>query len=152
MGYNKKKRKEAPCMDQTCCLELLQRAEQAKQHAYVPYSHFRVGACILCEDGRMFSGCNVENASYGATICAERTALTKAVSEGARTFAALALTCDQPDPVFPCGICLQMLCEFGNFPVLISGKDVHRYQVFMLDELIPHAFTQADLQGDRRVD
>ncbi len=129
-------------------LALLQQAEQAKERAYVPYSHFRVGACLLCEDGRMFSGCNVENASYGATLCAERTALVKAVSEGARAFTALALTSDQKEPIFPCGMCLQVLCEFGDFPILISGTDIHQYQIFMLHELIPHAFTPAALQGE----
>lgn len=100
----------------------------------------------------MFTGCNVENASYGATICAERTALVKAISEGARTFTALALTCDQKEPIFPCGMCLQMLCEFGNFPVLISGRDLCAYRIFQLHDLIPYAFTQADLQGESNID
>jgi cytidine deaminase len=92
---------------------LFEQARKAAEAAYAPYSGFRVGAALLAEDGTVFSGCNVENRSFGLTICAERTALTKAVSEGRRVFRALAIVApDSEVPVGPCGACRQVLSEF----------------------------------------
>ncbi|MBO5150125.1 MAG: cytidine deaminase, partial [Anaerotignum sp.] len=92
--------------------KLVALAKEAMEHAYVPYSHFKVGAALLAKDGRVFKGCNIENASYGATNCAERTAIFKAVSEGCREFDAIAIVASSGDLVPPCGICRQVLFEF----------------------------------------
>ena len=97
---------------ETQMLLYLKQAQAAMHNAYTPYSHFRVGACLVCEDGSVYTGCNIENASYGVTICAERVALFKAVSEGKRTFSLLALTSDSEEITYPCGICRQALGEF----------------------------------------
>lgn len=95
--------------------ELLKQAETAAQRAYAPYSHFRVGAALLCADGSVVTGCNVENRSFGLTICAERNALAKALSLGKNDFVAIAVSCpDSSVPVPPCGACRQVLSEFVN--------------------------------------
>ena len=96
-------------LDQDAILELLREARAAKEFAYAPYSGFRVGASVLMEDGRIFSGCNVENAAYGDTICAERTAILKAVSNGSRTLVAIAITGDSAELTYPCGSCRQVI-------------------------------------------
>lgn len=124
--------------------ELIMQAVKVREQAYAPYSRFRVGAALLTSDGKVYTGCNVENASFGITCCAERTALFKAVSEGKRTFTAIAVVggADSvPDTdCFPCGVCRQALCEFcgGDFRV-ITGT-VENFSVFTLAELMPHSF------------
>lgn len=118
---------------------LLARACEMLERAYVPYSHFRVGACLLAEDGRMFTGCNIENASYGATICAERTAVVKAVSEGATRFIAIAIAGEDTLP-WPCGMCRQVLCEFAPDIRVICGNKSGEYEVASLTDLLPHSF------------
>ncbi|MBQ8955209.1 MAG: cytidine deaminase [Clostridia bacterium] len=124
--------------------ELFERAVAMLDMAYAPYSHFRVGACILTEDGRAFTGCNIENASYGATICAERTAAVKAVSEGATRFLAIAIAGEQ-EAAWPCGICRQFLREFGpNMRVIVGQKGGPIYTA-TLDELLPKSFGPEDL-------
>lgn len=113
--------------------------------AYAPYSHFQVGAALLSEDGRIFTGCNVENASYGAAICAERTAFVKAVSEGERQFAAIAIAGGKDGVVTgvaaPCGICRQVMSEFcdGDFAILLALPG-GGYEIHTLAELLPLAF------------
>ena len=107
-------------------LELLEQARQAAEASYSPYSHFRVGAALLCEDGTVITGTNVENRSYGLTICAERSAIFSAISAGKNTFAAIAVsTPDSAAAVAPCGACRQVLSEFvkADFPVVFAGRD-----------------------------
>ena len=122
---------------------LLEKAREAMEAAYVPYSHFQVGACLLCDDGRMFSGCNVENASYGLTNCAERTAIFKAVSEGARVFTTIAIA-SKTMPPWPCGACRQVLSEFcGDIRVLVTWGD-HEIMTSSLSALLPFSFSPAN--------
>jgi len=119
---------------------LLAAARAAQAQAYAPYSEYRVGAALEAEDGTLFSGCNVENASYGLTICAERTALGAAVSAGARRFRRLVVVSDSDPPASPCGACRQVLAEFGlNLEVRAVGPG--REMRWTLAELLPDAFT-----------
>lgn len=121
--------------------DLLKQAEVAKQNAYVPYSHFHVGACLVDDKGNRYLGCNVENASYGAAICAERTAVTKAVSMGAQKFQAIAITSDSDQPTYPCGICRQVLVEFApDMTVICANAALDQYTVHKASELLPHYF------------
>ena len=109
--------------------------------AYVPYSKFPVGAALLCADGSVFTGCNVENAAYGSTICAERTALVKAVSEGHRDdFVSLAIAGTSTDYCWPCGACRQMLYEFAPGLELLVGRGDGEYTTLKLADLLPHGF------------
>lgn len=133
--------------------ELVKAAIEASKNSYSPYSNFRVGAAILCEDGTVFTGANVENASYGAGICAERSAAVKAVSEGNKNFKAVAIfgspkgaIGDELQYAFPCGICRQFLNEFSdeNMVVLV-GKTEDDYKKFLLKELLPESFGPKDL-------
>ena len=119
---------------------LLQAALRARENAYAPYSHFCVGAALLGADGVVYTGCNVENSAFGSTICAERTALVKAVSEGCRKFTRLAVVGNSTDYCWPCGACRQMLYEFApDLEVLVARKD-HRFVKFPLRALLPHGF------------
>jgi cytidine deaminase len=124
---------------------LVRAAVAAAQHAYVPYSHYPVGAALRAADGTLFTGCNVENAAYPATICAERTALVKAVSEGQRQFEAIAIVTNTGG--FPCGICRQVLYEFApNLRVIIATPDGVVQHELSLSDLLPHGFGAAELQ------
>ena len=126
--------------------ELVKRAIDAREKAYVPYSKFKVGAAIEMEDGSVFTGCNIENASYGATNCAERTAIFKAVSEGHSIMKKIAIVGDMSTYTAPCGICRQVIAEFAakNIEiVLIKNQD--EYIVKTLEEILPGAFTKEDL-------
>jgi cytidine deaminase len=120
--------------------ELLNLAEKAARNAYVPYSHFPVGAALECADGTVFTGCNVENAAYGSTICAERTALCKAVSEGYTRFSRIAVYGESDTYCMPCGSCRQMLVEFSPEMEVLCAKTGGRYVSYKLNELLPHAF------------
>jgi len=118
---------------------LLGTAREARQHAYAPYSKFRVGAAVLVEDGRVFAGCNVENSSFGLTVCAERNAVAAAVVAGGRPIAVAVVTDD--DHVGPCGACRQVLAEFDQeMPVLLADRNGREVRSISLSELLPAAF------------
>lgn len=121
-------------------LELLNEAERAMENAYVPYSHFKVGAALLCADGRIFKGCNIENASYGCSNCAERTAVFKAVSEGVQSFKAIAIVSSSGEITYPCGICRQVLAEFSSEIDVVMRSCNGDTAVYKLTELLPHSF------------
>jgi cytidine deaminase len=124
---------------------IAQAARAARRHAYAPYSGFRVGAAVLA-DGEVFSGANVENASYGLTLCAERVAVASAAAHGARRLQAVAVASGTADPIPPCGACLQTLAEFGDraLPVVLVGAGGRKVET-TLGELLPRAFTKAFL-------
>jgi cytidine deaminase len=125
---------------------LMAEAVKARKRAYAPYSRFAVGAALLAKDGRVFLGCNVENASYGLTICAERNAVWKAVSEGVTEFAAIAVTARDGLGAPPCGSCRQVLHEFAP-NALVYWRDARgRILKRKLTELLPEAFNLADLR------
>ena len=127
--------------------ELIQKAVEMQKFSYIPYSHFPVGAALLCGDGRVFTGCNVENAAYGSTICAERTALVKAVSEGHRDdLVKLAVVGDSTDYCWPCGACRQMLYEFAPGLRVLAARGDGDYQEVRLSELLPHGFGPMSLK------
>lgn len=124
---------------------LIESAKEAMKSAYAPYSGFQVGAAVLTEDGRIFSGCNVENSSYGAAICAERTAAVKAVSEGAGRFKALAVVCSSGEYAYPCGICRQFVGEFMEKDGMLYLEDNEQGGLSMpFFDSIPYFFA-----GDR---
>lgn len=127
--------------------DLVAEAIKARTQAYAPYSAFAVGAALLGRSGRVYHGCNVENASYGATICAERVALTKAVSQGERDFKAIAIVCDSAQPASPCGICRQVLAEFAPDLVITMATLQGKSETIGLDVLYPHAFGISTLGG-----
>ena len=122
--------------------ELCQKAIDMLDMAYIPYSHFPVGAALECSDGTVYTGCNIENAAYGATMCAERTAIFKAVSEGHRDFVRIAIAGRSEDYCVPCGTCRQVLSEFSpNIEVLCVRSD-GRYVSYNLKNLLPQAFNK----------
>ena len=120
--------------------ELYRIANDVKENAYAPYSGFRVGAALLTRSGKVYTGVNVENASYGATLCAERGAVAKAVSEGEQEFRALAVASSAGEAM-PCGICRQVLMEFEPELRVITGKDEEHFESHSLQELLPGAFS-----------
>ena len=126
--------------------ELVNLAVKARENAYAPYSGFHVGAVLLADNGKVYTGCNIENASYGAAICAERTAVAKAVSDGAKKIMAIAIASDSLSETMPCGICRQVLSEFctPDMPLYLSDRN-GRFSDYTFDEILPHAFTKSDL-------
>ena len=126
---------------------MIKMALEARKNSYSPYSHFQVGACLLTKEGRLYTGCNIENAAYGPTNCAERTAFFKAVSEGERDFAGIAIVGDKEETVvdnyaFPCGVCRQVMMEFTDpetFVILVA-KSEKDYLETTLAALLPNAF------------
>lgn len=126
--------------------KLMDCAIKARENAYSPYSHFAVGATLLCEDGTLFEGCNIENASYGLTNCAERTAIFKAVSEGHIKFKALAVVADTEGPCAPCGACRQVMAEF-KIPLIIMGNLMGNIKIVTIEELLPFSFSECDVIG-----
>lgn len=128
--------------------ELIKAALKAREFAYVPYSNFKVGAAIITEDDKIYTGCNIENASYGATNCAERTAIFKAVSEGHKKIKAIAVVGSDTRYTYPCGICRQVINEFAEnskVPVIIAVNE-NEYIVKSIEEILPGAFSIEDLQ------
>lgn len=125
--------------------ELIKKAFAMLDYSYAPYSHFTVGAALLCEDGTIIGGCNIENAAYGPSNCAERTAIFKAVSEGKKHFKAICIVGGKEKTVTdfcpPCGVCRQVMAEFckGDFQVVLA-KSEKEYNVFTLDQLLPERF------------
>lgn len=128
--------------------ELIRSALEAQRLAYVPYSNFRVGAAILTEDDTIYSGCNIEIASYSPTLCAERTAIFKAVSEGHKKIKAVAVVGDA-NPTFPCGVCRQVIREFGRDAKIIIANSIDDYKEYTLEELLPHSFGPEDLDNKK---
>lgn len=127
--------------------ELIQKAQEQLAYSYAPYSGFNVGAALLCRDGRIFTGCNIENVAFGPTNCAERTAFFKAVSEGARNFEAIAIIGGKDGKISdycrPCGVCRQVMAEFCEPEAfrIIMAKSTEDYQTALLSELLPEAFS-----------
>ncbi len=135
--------------------ELLSLAGKARERAYCPYSNFSVGAALLCADGTVYQGCNIENASFGAGICAERAAFSAAVSDGRREFSAIAIVGGDAEKVGfpdkqcpPCGICRQFMSELcrGDFHIILGTP--RSYSVYRLDELLPHCFDLEEKHGE----
>ena len=120
--------------------ELCQKAIDMMEVAYCPYSHFPVGAAVECSDGSVFTGCNIENAAYGAGICGERTAMSKAVSEGHRDFVRIAIAGKSDDFCVPCGICRQFMMEFAPNMEIICLNGKGESKKFTLPELLPYGF------------
>lgn len=125
---------------------MVDRAFEAMRFSYAPYSGFNVGACLKTADGAYYTGCNIENAAFSPTNCAERTALFKAVSEGVRQFSAIAVVCSGDDAAFPCGVCRQALAEFcdPDFRIVCANKD-REISECTLGDLLPHSFGRKDL-------
>ncbi len=124
-------------------------AQKARENSYSPYSHFRVGAALLTKSGKVYTGCNIENAAFSATNCAERTAIFKAVSEGERDFEAIAIVGGKEGEVAPfcapCGVCRQVLAEFcpNDFKIILGCAE--KFEVYTLEMLLPFSFTEKDL-------
>ncbi|HEV2492733.1 MAG TPA: cytidine deaminase [Terriglobia bacterium] len=126
--------------------ELVKLAAAARENAYAPYSNFKVGAALATPNGKVYTGCNVENATYGLTVCAERVALWKAISEGEREFTAVAVVTASDPPATPCGACRQLLWEFcGDVEVTLSSTQGAR-ESHRLADLLPHAFDRRALR------
>ena len=125
---------------------MLDMAYKAMENAYVPYSGFRVGACLQASSGQYFTGCNIENASFSPTVCAERTAIFKAISEGERDFSGIAIVCSGTNYAYPCGVCRQVMNEFchSSMPV-ICGNNKREHVALTLYDLLPYAFGPKDL-------
>ena len=119
---------------------LIDKAKEALKNSYSPYSDFKVGAAILTEDGEIFTGSNVENITFGATVCAERAAAVKAVNNGKRKFKAIAVVSQKGSFCMPCGICRQFLCEFSPEMIVIAANPDGDYKEFVLKDLIPEFF------------
>lgn len=127
--------------------DLIKQAVESKKFAHAPYSNFRVGAALLTNDNQIFTGCNVESSSYGLTMCAERTAIFKAYSEGERKFKAIAVAADTEDYISPCGACRQVISDLcGDIDVILINKN-NDYKIFKANELLPFAFSDKELNN-----
>lgn len=125
--------------------EVINEAFKAKEKAYAPYSKFKVGAALLTKSGKVYTGCNIENASYGLSCCAERVAIFKAVSEGETEFDTLVVVGDTDEPISPCGACRQVMSEFGDFEVILVSKD-KKVKKTSVKELLPYSFEKENLE------
>ncbi len=154
--YSERKIRKEEVKDMFRKEELVKRAFEAQKHAYAPYSGFQVGAALLAEDGSVYEGCNIENASYGASNCAERTAFFRAVYEGKRKFSAIAVVgkaenAEAYEYCPPCGICRQVMAEFcdpENFEIILA-KDEEDYCSYKLGELLPLGFTGKNMEEEK---
>ena len=126
---------------------LLDKAQEARGHAYAPYSHYSVGAALLTADGQVYQGCNIENAGFTPTNCAERTAFFKAVYDGHRAFRAIAVIATGEEMGFPCGVCRQVMAEFcdRDFIIITANRDRSKMNVSTFETLLPHSFGPKDL-------
>lgn len=124
---------------------LLDEAARVRGFAYAPYSNFKVGAAIRTKDGKMYGGCNIENSSFSSTMCAERTALFRAVSSGETDFDAIAVVSDSLNPAAPCGSCLQVLAEFGVSRIIMSNLNGDTEEM-TIGELLPKAFSKENME------
>ena len=126
---------------------LLDLAEEARDHSYAPYSKYHVGAALLTADGQVYQGCNIENAGFTPTVCAERTAFFKAVYDGHRAFRAIAVIATGEEMGFPCGVCRQVMAEFcdRDFLIITANKDRSKVDVSPFETLLPHSFGPKDL-------
>ncbi|MEN6514838.1 MAG: cytidine deaminase [Fervidobacterium sp.] len=125
--------------------ELIGIAKDVMKNAYVPYSNFKVGAALLTKSGKVYTGVNIENSSFGLTNCAERTAIFKAISEGEREFETLVVVADTEEPVSPCGACRQVMSEFGDFEVVLTNLNGDIIQT-SVNQLLPYSFDKDDLK------
>jgi cytidine deaminase len=120
--------------------KLVETAKKVREHAYAPYSDYKVGAAVLAASGKIYRGCNIENSSYGMTLCAERVALSSAVANGERKLVAIAIVTDDDPPATPCGACRQVLSEFRKDLIIIAANLSGQQVRFKLSDLIPHPF------------
>jgi cytidine deaminase len=130
--------------------KLVKHAMAAKKQAYAPYSKFRVGAALLATSGRIYTGCNIESSSYGLTICAERTAIFKAISEGERNFKAITVVSDDTDFTPPCGACRQVLLDLAGNIDFVMANPQGRIKRMKMKDFLPHAFSQKNLFRTRK--
>ncbi|PNR98070.1 cytidine deaminase [Petrotoga olearia] len=130
--------------DKTIVETLYEEAMKTRENAYTPYSNFKVGASLLSDNGEIFSGCNVENASYGLSLCAERNTIFSAVARGERKFKAMLIVAEGEAPVKPCGACRQVMAEFGDFDVYLANTK-GKIEKTKVSELLPNAFSPKDL-------
>ena len=127
---------------------LIARASEVRKLAYAPYSNYLVGSALIDAEGRMFAGCNVENASYSAAICAERVAISKMISEGGKSIRQLVVLTSSTQPIFPCGVCRQVITEFGaDAEIYAVDGAVQKYELSTVADLFPHRFTENELRG-----
>ena len=126
--------------------KMIELAQSAMKNSYSPYSHFKVGACLKTVNGKYFVGTNIENSSYGASICAERSALSCAISSGEKDFEAIAIVSSGDDFCPPCGICRQVLSEFSDDIKVVLAKSPQDYVVYTLSELLSHKFFEGDMK------
>ena len=126
---------------------LLDLAQEARDHAYAPYSHYSVGAALLTAEGQVYQGCNIENAGFTPTVCAERTAFFKAIYDGHRAFRAVAVIATGEEMGFPCGVCRQVMAEFcdRDFIIVTANRDRSKVDVSTFEQLLPHSFGPKDL-------
>lgn len=121
--------------------QLLAKARQAQEKAYSPYSHFKVGAALLTKDGKIYTGANIENSSYGLTVCAERIAVFHAIHDGMRDFEKIAIAGSGADYLYPCGACLQVLAEFAPEIQIIVSNQENETRKYVLKDLLPQIFS-----------
>ncbi|NLJ57481.1 MAG: cytidine deaminase [Tissierellia bacterium] len=124
---------------------LIKIAMEAREKSYSPYSKFKVGAAVYTKSGKVFTGCNIESASYTPTICAERVAISKCISEGYNDIEKIAVVGSEIKTSFPCGVCRQFMLEFGKKIKVICARSIDSYEIHTLDELLPHSFGPEDL-------